>query len=121
VIYLQAEGEDTSFRCEDWQKPITLAGMLWGGFDDDGQLYRQLSALPLPEDATSTGFTWRTDVKGGFCTVGYSVSEVQGEPIRKSITIGFYTSEQEYLQMRKEAMQQREKTIIAAQEQLNGN
>lgn len=121
VSYLEAPGEDTAFRCEDWQKPITLAGMLWGGFDDDDQLYRQLSALPLPEEATSTGFTLRTDVKDGFCTVRYNVSEVQSKPIYKSVAICFYTSQQEYLQMRKEAMQQREKSVVTAQEQLNGN
>ena len=107
VTHLEAAGEDITFHWEDWQKTVTLAGKLWGGFDDDDQLYRQLSDLNIPDD-TVTGASWETDTNGGFCRVSYSVTMIQSKPSHVNFTITFYESQQEYRQMMKESLQQRE-------------
>ena len=111
VTHLEAAGEDITFHWEDWQKTITLAGKLWGGFDDDDQLYRQLSDLNIPDD-TVTGASWETETGGGFCRVSYSVTMIQSKPSHVNFTIVFYESRQEYCQMMKEAMQNREANRI---------
>ena len=111
VTHLEAAGEDITFHWEDWQKTITLAGKLWGGFDDDDQLYRQLSDLNIPDD-TVTGASWETETDGGFCRVSYSVTMIQSKPSHVNFTITFYESRQEYCQMMKEAMQNREANRI---------
>ena len=111
VTHLEAAGEDITFHWEDWQKTITLAGKLWGGFDDDNQLYRQLSDLNIPDD-TVTGASWETETDGGFCRVSYSVTMIQSKPSHVNFTITFYESRQEYCQMMKKAMQNREANRI---------
>lgn len=111
VTHLEAAGEDITFHWEDWQKTITLAGKLWGGFDDDDQLYRQLSDLNIPDD-TVTGASWETETDGGFCRVSYSVTMIQSKPSHVNFTITFYESRQEYCQMMKKAMQNREANRI---------
>lgn len=116
VTHLEAAGEDIAFHWEDWQKTITLAGMLWGGFDDDDQLYRQLSDLNIPDDSV-TGASWEAETDGGFCRVSYSVTMIQSKPSHVNFTIMFYESQQEYRQMMKESMQQRE-TLRLQQNQL---
>lgn len=107
VTHLEAAGEDIAFHWEDWQKTITLAGMLWGGFDDDDQLYRQLSDLNIPDDSV-TGASWETETDGGFCSIGYSITMIQGKPSHVGLTISFYDSQQEYRQQMKEVMQRTE-------------
>ena len=111
VTHLEAAGEDITFHWEDWQKTITLAGKLWGGFDDDDQLYRQLSDLNIPDDS-AIGASWETETGGGFCRVSYSVTMIQSKPSHVNFTIVFYESRQEYCQMMKEAMQNREANRI---------
>ena len=107
VMYqLRPEG-DTAFRWEDWRQAITLAGKLWGGFEDDGQLYRQLSELNIPDDSV-TGASWEAETDGGFCSVGYTVSMIQGKPNHVTFSINFYDSQQEYRQRLKETMQKYE-------------
>lgn len=120
VMYLEPAGEDTAFRWADWQRPIALAGMLYGGFHDDGQLYRQLSTLEISEDA-GQGANWTMTTTGGFCRVRYSVMEIQGKPERQGISLYFYPTEQDYRQQQKVVQQNREENVIAAQEQTSGN
>ena len=120
VMYLEPAGEDTAFHWADWQRPIALAGMLYGGFHDDGQLYRQLSTLEISEDA-GQGANWTMTTTGGFCRVSYSVMEIQGKPERQGISLYFYPTEQDYRQQQKVVQQNREENVIAAQEQTSGN
>ena len=107
VIYQVRPEGDAAFRWEDWQQAITLAGKLWGGFDDDDQLYRQLSDLNIPDD-TVTGASWETETDGGFCSVGYTVTMLRGESNHVTFSINFYDSQQEYRQQMKETMQKYE-------------
>ena len=120
VIYLEEAAESTAFRWEDAQRAITLAGMLYGGFSDDGQLYRQLSALPIPQDAANgaSGASWALDTGNGYWRVTYTVSTIQEEPNRRNLTIACYESEAEYHEIRKQAQQQRETAVRAARDQL---
>ena len=94
--------------------------MLYGGFHDDGQLYRQLSTLEISEDA-GQGANWTMTTTGGFCRVSYSVMEIQGKPERQGISLYFYPTEQDYRQQQKVVQQNREENVIAAQEQTSGN
>ena len=110
VNYQEAAGEDTTFRWEDWQKTIHLAAILYGGFTDDGQLYRQLSALPIPGDAAD-GAAWDLNTNGAYCYAYYSTLVVQGEPRNVSLTICFYDSEQYYWELRKQTQQNREEQM----------
>ena len=117
VIYLEEAAESTVFRWEDAQRAITLANTLWGGFSDDGQLYRQLSALPIPQDAAN-GASWALDTGNGYWRVTYTVSTIQEEPNRTNLTIACYESEAEYHEIRKQAQQQWETAVSAARNQL---
>ena len=107
VMYMTRPEGNASFRWKDWQQAITLAGMLWGGFDDDEQMYRQLSDLNIPDDSV-TGASWETETDGGFCSIGYTVTMIQGKPSHVGLTISFYDSQQEYRQQMKEVMQNTE-------------
>lgn len=117
VMYLEAAAESTAFRWEDAQRAITLAGVLYGGFSDDGQLYRQLSALPIPQDAAN-GASWALDTGNGYWQVTYTVSMIQGKPNHTNFTIACYESEAEYHEIQKQAQQQRETAVSAARDQL---
>ena len=109
VTYMTRPGEDVTFRWADWQRPIALANTLWGGFSDDGQLYRQLSVLEVPDDSDLYyGASWGTEVSGGYCSVNYRITTIQGKPDHVIFGMNFYESELEYRQQQKDVMQQYE-------------
>lgn len=114
VTYVEAAGEGTSFRWEDWQKPIQLAGLLCGGFTDEEQFYRQLSSREIPEDAAVNGAEWQLEtVDGHFCHVRYSAAvSATGTALPKTLMVSFYDSEATYRETWKEAMQNREANRI---------
>ena len=95
---MEAAGEGTSFRWEDWQKPIQLAGLLCGGFTDEEQFYRQLSSREIPEDAAVNGAEWQLEtVDGHFCHVRYSAAvSATGTALPKTLMVSFYDSEATY-------------------------
>lgn len=114
VTYVEAAGEGASFRWEDWQKPIQLAGLLCGGFTDEEQFYRQLSSREIPEDAAVNGAEWQLEtVDGHFCHVRYSAAvSATGTALPKTLMVSFYDSEATYRETWKEAMQNREANRI---------
>ena len=114
VTYVEAAGEGTSFRWEDWQKPIQLAGLLCGGFTDEEQFYRQLSSREIPEDAAVNGAEWQLETADGhFCHVRYSAAvSATGTALPKTLMVSFYDSEATYRETWKEAMQNREANRI---------
>ena len=123
VMYMTRPEGDTAFRWEDWRQAITLAGKLWGGFTDDEQLYRQLSDLNIPNDSV-TGASWEAETDGGFCSIGYTVTMIQGKPSHVGLSISFYDSQQEYRQQMKETIQNYESLRLEQNqlmEQTGGN
>ena len=64
------------FTWEDWQKAITLAETLYGGFSE-GELYQTLSALAIPEpEDTATGqgaISWEAELPAAYARVWYTV------------------------------------------------
>lgn len=114
VTYVEEAGEGASFRWEDWQKPIQLAGLLCGGFTDEEQFYRQLSSREIPEDAAVNGAEWQLETADGhFCHVRYSAAvSATGTALPKTLMVSFYDSEATYRENWKEAMQNREANRI---------
>lgn len=53
----------------DWERQIKLAALLYGGFEDEGTLYKACTEAELPTDTTS--FRWETDFPEGYYCVVY--------------------------------------------------
>ena len=108
VTYLEALEEDAAFRWTDWKQPITLAGLLYGGYADEEELYRLLSQLEIPENTAADGAQWLLDTKGGFCRVIYSINKAQDKIFSAGINVTLYDSEADYREMMKQSQQNRE-------------
>ena len=108
VTYLEALEEDATFRWTDWKQPITLAGLLYGGYADEEELYRLLSQLEIPENTAAGGAQWLLDTKGGFCRVIYSINKAQDKIFSAGINVTLYDSEADYREMMKQSQQNRE-------------
>lgn len=71
------------YTWEDWKKAITLAETLYGGFSE-GELYRTLSALAIPEledpatgapSATGQGaISWEVELPAAYARVWYTAA-----------------------------------------------
>lgn len=54
---------------EDWERQIKLAVLLYGGFEDEEDLYKACTEAELPTDTAS--FSWETERPEGYCRVTY--------------------------------------------------
>lgn len=64
--------EKPRFAWEDWEDHFSLAEQLYGGFSDEGELYRAFSAQEIPESVDlGRMHTWRAELPSARCTVSW--------------------------------------------------
>lgn len=54
---------------EKWKKQILFATLLYGGFEDEKDVYQAFYGRELPDGKTS--FRWDAQLSGGYCVVTY--------------------------------------------------
>lgn len=59
--------DDAPFVWADWEQVLRLAALLYGGFEDAGELYDAFSGEPA--DLSEGRVTWDKEVSGVFCRV----------------------------------------------------
>ena len=87
---------------EDWKQQIVFATLLYGGFENEEDVYRAFLEKELPDGKTSFG--WDAQLSGGYCMVAYSsrshtTYNEDGFPIRKqsaSLRVNIYESYELY-------------------------
>lgn len=108
--------EARPFDWADWEKPLQLAARLYGGFEDENELFEALSKEEL--DPAEERFRWEEKLTGGYCRVGVVHSTYPFDRYTMFVTI--YESKamcekmdaqaeqkrQELLEMQKEAMEE---------------
>ncbi len=55
---------------EDWKQQIVFATLLYGGFENEEDVYRAFLEKELPDGQTSS--EWDAQLTGGYCVVSYS-------------------------------------------------
>ena len=101
------------FAWEDWEKAVTLAETLYGGFDE-GELYQALSTLDIPEPTAATGpnarpgeefLHWDVELPAGYAKIRWFTSAGQVEhtfpsPVirdwRMTFSVSLYESREAY-------------------------
>lgn len=57
------------FAWEDWKQQIVFATLLYGGFEDEEEVYRAFLGKALPEGENSAD--WDAQLPGGYCWMRY--------------------------------------------------
>lgn len=91
---------------EDWKQQIVFATLLYGGFDNEEDVYREFCGKELPDGQTS--FNWDAQLSGGYCKVDYTTSSntiynEDGWPIQKrtaSMRVNIYESSELFQKLR---------------------
>ncbi len=91
---------------EDWKQQIVFATLLYGGFENEEDVYRAFLEKELPDGKTSFG--WDAHLSGGYCTVSYSsrshtTYNEDNFPIRKQsafLRVNIYESYELYQKLR---------------------
>ncbi len=91
---------------EDWKQQIVFATLLYGGFENEEDVYRAFLEKELPEGKISFG--WDAQLSGGYCMVSYSsrshtIYNEDGFPIRKqsaSLRVNIYESYELYQKLK---------------------
>lgn len=87
VTYDQKEVPD-EFAWKDWKKQIVFATLLYGGFEDEEEIYKAFLDKKIPENETV--FELAVQLPGRYCWMHYDASETHkicdeyGIPIGKS-------------------------------------
>ncbi|WP_312634820.1 hypothetical protein [Oscillibacter sp.] len=87
---------------EDWKQQIVFATLLYGGFENEEDVYQAFLEKELPDGKTS--FRWDAQLSGGYCRVDYSsrshtTYNEDGFPTRKqsaSLRVNIYESYELY-------------------------
>ena len=58
---------DKPFAWEDWKQEIIFITILYGGFEDEEEVYRALSKLEVPDD--DKVLKWGVQLSNGYCGV----------------------------------------------------
>lgn len=79
VLFTSFDQKDVSdqIEWEDWKKQIVFATLLYGGFEDEEDVYQAFldKEIPYgenPYEVYENPFQWETQLPGGYCTVSYS-------------------------------------------------
>ena len=95
--------EEPVFAWEDWEKAVTLAETLYGGFQA-GELYKSLSGVPSESDEDG-GSTWEAESKAGYVrlrwspapgTAEHNFPESTVQDWRETVYISLYPSKGDY-------------------------
>ncbi|MBS6396606.1 MAG: hypothetical protein KH452_05590 [Clostridiales bacterium] len=86
---------------EDWKQQIVFATLLYGGFEDEEQVYQALVCEEFPYGENSFG--WEVQLPGGYCTVTCRTTEETSRPEgkkRASLGVNIFESEELYQRLR---------------------
>lgn len=97
IVFDQIDVPD-QMSWEDWKQQIVFAALLYGGFEDEEQVYRAFAGKELPygENAFQR---WDAQLPGGYCTVTYRTSNESSNPKQKrhaSMGVNIYGSQALY-------------------------
>ena len=92
---------------EDWKQQIVFATLLYGGFEDEEQVYQAFAGKELPygENAFQR---WDVQLPGGYCTVTYRTSGETSHPTQKRhawMDVNIYESQALCQRLQKSATQ----------------
>ena len=92
---------------EDWKQQIVFATLLYGGFEDEEQVYQAFAGKELPygENAFQR---WDAQLPGGYCTVTFRTSNETSNPTQKRhawMDVNIYESQALYQRLQKPATQ----------------
>ena len=87
---------------KDWKQQIVFATLLYGGFENEEDVYQAFLEKELPDGKTS--FRWDAQLSGGYCRVSYTFRshrtyDEDGFPTRKqsaSLRVDIYESYELY-------------------------
>ncbi len=91
---------------EDWKQQIVFATLLYGGFEDEEQIYQAFAGKELPYGENS--FRWDAQLPGGYCTVTYRTSNETSNPTQKQhalMGVNIYESQALYQRIQKPTTQ----------------
>lgn len=91
------------FAWEDWKQQIVFTTLLFGGFEDEEEVYRAFSDKKTPEGEER--FEWEAQLPGGYCRVNYSFDTILNQS-RFDVTIS--ESKSLYQKLYQEMMEQKE-------------
>lgn len=109
---------DKPFAWEDWKQEIIFTTILYGGFEDEEEVYRALSKLDVPDG--DGVLKWGVQLSNGYCGVQRSSITRPADSRGYAIWINFYETEELYLkaeQEKKEAQDKVRKEYEKRQEQ----
>lgn len=98
---------DKPFDWEDWKQEIIFITILYGGFEDEEEVYRALSKLEVPDD--DKVLKWGVQLSNGYCGVQRSSITQPADSRGYTIWINFYETEELYLKMEQEKKEAQEK------------
>ena len=108
----EASGE---MKWEDWKQQITLATTLYGGFENEEEVYQAFQEQEVPEGQTR--LQWDADLPGGYCTVSYrnrssTIYDEDGFAIEKNsatLFVNIYETSELYQEIQEKRMTQKAK------------
>jgi len=103
MIFLSAPDEPAAlpFAWEDWKQQIVFTTLLFGGFEDEEEVYRAFSDKEPPDDEER--FEWDAQLPGGYCRVSYSFNTTLEQSYTVRVTI--YESKSLYQKLHQEIME----------------
>lgn len=107
--------DEKPFAWEDWKQEIIFTSVLYGGFEDEEEVYWALSGLAVPDD--DGVLKWGIQLSDGYCGVQRGGGASSGS---YALWINFYESEELYLkaeQEKKEAYEQAQEDMKRRQDE----
>ncbi|MDO4273198.1 MAG: hypothetical protein Q4D16_05990 [Eubacteriales bacterium] len=100
VLFAAFDQKDVSdqIEWEDWKPQMVLAALLYGGFEDEEEVYQAFLGKEIPYttenpyEVYENPFSWEVQLPEGYCTVSYSyrgqtIYDEDGFPVRKQSAI----------------------------------
>lgn len=126
TLYTMFDQKDSSdqFAWEDWNKQIVFTTLLYGGFEDEEDVYRAFVGKALPKGENSedeVSLVWDAQLPGGYCWVRYvsrKTKVFEGEydvPTWRytgTLFVKIYESQALFQKLEQEAMAAKEKADV---------
>ena len=92
---------------EDWKQQIVFATLLYGGFEDEEQVYQAFADKELPY-GENVFQGWDAQLPEGYCTVTYRTISESSNPKQKRhalMGVNIYESQELYQRLQKPTTQ----------------
>lgn len=89
---------------EDWKQHIVFAALLYGGFEDEEQVYQAFAGKEFPSSDENSLFQWDAQLPQGYCTVSYHTTKATSRPLQKQhalLRVNIYESQALYQSLQK--------------------